>query len=93
MARVEWNGNLGSVAVSAATDEILTRIAEEIAQDAKRFAPVDTGFLRSSIQATPAENGKATVRAGAPYAGFVEMGTSRMRARPYLRPAAWKRRD
>jgi HK97 gp10 family phage protein len=44
--------------------------------------------LRSSIESVSIEAGKsAEVRVGAPYAAFVEFGTYKMAARPYLYPA------
>jgi HK97 gp10 family phage protein len=58
-------------------------LAEDIADAARGFAPVDTGELRDSIQA---ESDRVTV--GAPYAAYVEYGTSHMSAEPFLRPAA-----
>lgn len=59
---------------------------------AKRFCPVDTGRLRSSIVTTKPTHTSATeitVRIGSrvKYSRFVELGTRFMRARPYLRPA------
>ena len=52
---------------------------------AKRVVPVDTGFLRSSITMSSAGN-TATVTAAAGYALFVELGTHKMAAQPYLIP-------
>lgn len=58
---------------------------------AKIYVPVDTGFLRSTIQTKVAEKARervtVDVSAFAHYAPFVELGTVRMRQRPYLRPA------
>ena len=53
---------------------------------AKAVCPVDTGFLRSSITMSMAGN-TATVLAAAGYSLFVEIGTYKMAAQPYLRPA------
>lgn len=54
---------------------------------AKALCPVDTGNLRNSI--SHATNGSEYVDIGTNvhYAPYVELGTSRMSARPYLRPA------
>lgn len=57
---------------------------------AKARAPVDTGYLRSSI--STAMQGNAHMARGevgptANYGGHVELGTRRQRAQPYLRPA------
>jgi HK97 gp10 family phage protein len=57
---------------------------------AKRLAPVDTGRLRSSITWEIVVEGTWIVgRCGTNvhYAVYLEMGTRRMRARPFLRPA------
>jgi HK97 gp10 family phage protein len=71
----------------------VARVAHEIEEDARRRAPVRTGFLRSSIEAIPsdaAEPGTVEweVGAAAPYGIFVELGTTKMAARPFLTPAA-----
>ena len=54
---------------------------------AKHKCPVDTGRLRNSItHVVDAE--AAYVGTNVEYAPYVELGTSRMRARPFLKPAA-----
>lgn len=62
-----------------------------IVQEAKTLVPVRTGFLRDSIHSIdPQETGKTVVgnvTADAHYAFFVEFGTVKMAAQPYLRPA------
>lgn len=56
---------------------------------AKAACPVDTGRLRNSITHALSDGGKTvTVGTNVEYGQFVELGTSRMRPRPYLRPAA-----
>jgi HK97 gp10 family phage protein len=70
--------------------------ADKMVKEAKRLVPVDTGTLRQSIRVTPdTEAGRARIAAAgieaeAPYAGFVEFGTARMRPQPYIRPAVRK---
>lgn len=56
---------------------------------AKRDCPVDTGRLRNSIT-NAVRTGEQSVYIGSnvEYAAYVELGTSRMKARPYLKPAA-----
>lgn len=64
------------------------KVCDTIAADARGRAPVATGYLRSSIQAVSLTAGKsAEVQVGAPYAAFVEFGTYKMAARPFLTPA------
>ena len=65
---------------------------EEIGLLAERYAkelcPVDTGNLRNSITHTvDEENLVAYLGTPVEYATYVEMGTSRMKAQPYIRPA------
>ena len=49
---------------------------------------VRTGRLRNSLTHSVAMNEKAVyIGSNVEYAAYVELGTSRMRARPYLRPA------
>ena len=60
--------------------------AADVKALAKQLVPVRTGHLRSTIYAKISE-WVAEVGAEATYALFVEFGTYRMRARPYLYPA------
>lgn len=64
----------------------------DINRDAKALAPVDTGNLRASGGmdiSGDGRNGHMQVSVGftANYAQYVEEGTSRMAAQPFLRPA------
>lgn len=55
---------------------------------AKKLCPVDTGNLRNSISHTVARDEQvAYVGTNVEYAPYVELGTSRQRAQPYLKPA------
>ena len=53
---------------------------------AKRLCPVDTGRLRNSITHT-ADKKTAYIGTNVEYAPYVELGTSRQKAQPYLKPA------
>ena len=53
--------------------------------EAYRLVPVDTGRLRASIRVKIDDDG-FELSADTPYAAFVEYGTIRQRAQPYLRP-------
>lgn len=63
---------------------------EEIGKRAERYAkdtvPVDTGELQRSI-GYDVTGDTLTLGAGTDHAAPVELGTRRMSARPYLRPA------
>lgn len=52
----------------------------------------DTGILDSNIESYRTGQMAAEVRSQAPYAGHLEFGTSKMAARPYMRPASLKMR-
>lgn len=63
-------------------------VAGKILRDeAKRRAPVRTGYLRSNITAAKAGKNAADVISAAPYAAYVEFGTSKMAPRSHMRPA------
>jgi hypothetical protein len=69
--------------LSHPTSLILERWKMETAAVARMLAPVETGRLRSSIRVVP-----QGVEAIVDYAYFVETGTAKMAAQPFLRPAA-----
>ena len=66
--------------------ERMPAFAESIAQDVKERAPVKTGKLRDSIQFETKDT-TATIFSDVEYALYVEVGTSKMKAQPYFRPA------
>lgn len=73
-----------------AVGRYLETVLQRIEAAAKRNCPVDTGRLRSSITHEMLSGGGSLIgRVGSnvEYAAYVELGTSRMAARPYLRPA------
>lgn len=79
----------------------LQRVAIAVQNEARQLCPVDTGRLRSSIQHVMGEDARgpyADVGTNVVYAPYVEYGTSRQAAQPYMRPAlllaaeSWSRR-
>lgn len=69
-------------------DLALEKAARDIEALGKAVVPVDTGALKNSIQARKTDKElEREVAAGQHYAGFVEFGTTRMPARPFLTPA------
>ena len=60
--------------------------AQRVVDEAKRNAPVRTGYLRSKIYAM-AQEWVVEIGAGAAYSYFVEFGTRYMTAHPFLYPA------
>lgn len=81
-------------------DEFLDALPEQIEQAliaigmtaetyAKQECPVDTGRLRNSItHEVDMSEQAAIIGSNVEYAAYVELGTSRQKAQPYLRPAA-----
>ena len=75
---------------SGPVDAWLLTKAVDVETAAKRLAPVDTGRLKGSItHVMGTENGEqvAYVGSNVEYAIYQELGTYKMGAQPYLRPA------
>ena len=74
---------------------VLREMADKIADDARGRVPVDTGSLKNSIKPSVSKRQlEASVSAGGNvggtdtyYAVFVEFGTHKMPARPFLYPS------
>lgn len=79
-----------------ALPEQIARALEAIGLTAEGYAkaecPVDTGRLRNSISHAIDDNA-AYIGTNVEYAPYIELGTSRMKSRPYLRPAATEHSD
>lgn len=70
--------------------QIVRATGARVERDAKAGAPVDTGYLRSSITTSNTGGGDTTsaeVSVGANYGIYQEFGTSRMAPHPFLIPA------
>lgn len=68
--------------------QVVRKTALDIEARAKAAVPVDTGTLKNSIQAEQVEAFSWQVGTPVEYAPYVEYGTSRAAAQPYLGPAA-----
>lgn len=76
-------------------DQASKRGAELVLAEAKKNVPVDTGRLRDSlfVKKSKVKNGQVkseytvTKQSDVTYFAPVELGTSKMKARPFLRPA------
>lgn len=75
----------GLKAAKARALEIIGGKAETYA---KQLCPVDTGRLRNSITHQQMDENTEVIGTNVEYAPYVELGTRKMTARPYLRPAA-----
>jgi len=82
MAKLLWYGDKVLRKIERDSSGILRCICETIAEKARRIVPVKTGKLQRSIKAK-----EDSVEVTEEYAGFVEFGTEKMAAQPYLRPA------
>lgn len=79
----QLSGNLRKLAA-----ETVEGAALQTEAIAKPLAPVDTGFLRSSIQAQKGDSDLTwEVGVGAEYGLFQEFGTYKMPAHPFITPA------
>lgn len=76
--------------VDVAAKAMETTVAKTQAR-AQSNAPVRTGFLKSNIHVLPVEKKTdqviGTVKSDADYSSFVEFGTYKMSAKPFMRPA------
>lgn len=85
----EDNTEEASQGIVRAIDRALEEIGLAAEGYAKRACPVDTGNLRNSItHAVESAEDAVYIGTNVEYAPYVEMGTSRAAAQPFLRPAA-----
>lgn len=84
-----WTSRIPAIAAGMRPQAraLVMATAANIEATAKTLAPVDTGNLRSSIQHQPKGDLAAEVTVGAEHGIYVEMGTTKMAAQPYLVPA------
>ena len=66
---------------------VVKKTASDIVADAQHEAPVRTGNLKNSIKMKMETDHRAVINVGAEYGAFVEFGTRKMPAHPFLRPA------
>jgi HK97 gp10 family phage protein len=94
--------------IAAGLIEATENVSDSIVKDAKDFCPVDTGSLRESIRRETVHRkggifdcrvvagGRITntkTERKVDYAAYVELGTSRNKAQPFLAPAVEKNRQ
>lgn len=79
-----------------AKDELVQKALETIGLIGEGYAklacPVDTGRLRNSISHAVDEQ-SAVIGTNVEYAAYVEYGTTKTKAQPYLKPAATEHGD
>lgn len=80
--------------VAGVTEEAVAEFARDVEQHMKGVVPVDTGVLRDSISAEKQGEGWTVGPRGVDYAEYVENGTSRSPAQPYVAPTLqWARQE
>ena len=72
------------------SDQVLASVAFQVEAEAKVRAPVDTGTLKNSIHTEKKKQGLYWVADGVEYGIYQELGTSRMSAHPFMKPAVEK---
>ena len=88
--KLSWDDHTKEViaAKDTAVEQALEAIGITCEAYAKLLCPVDTGRLRNSLTHDVRKEQECVyVGTNVEYAPYVEMGTSRSRAQPYLEPA------
>lgn len=88
----KWYGDKVIKNAEQAAAMALEATALLIEGQAKALCPVDTGNLRNSIT-YEIEGNKARIGTNISYSKFVELGTSKMAAQPFLSPAVEMNKD
>lgn len=83
----EDNVDLAKAEIRAAFSRALERVGMQAEGYAQDLCPVDTGNLRNSITHTT-DGTAAYIGTNVEYAPYVELGTRRAAAQPFLKPAA-----
>lgn len=86
---IQYN-RLGAIAarLPETVRKVVRQAAYDVETNAKAVVPVDTGKLKNSISCEFPSQTQAIIAPHTEYAAFVEYGTRRQRAKPYMRPAA-----
>jgi HK97 gp10 family phage protein len=82
------------------TRQAMRKAQKIVLADAKRLVPVDTGQLKKSLSIRALKRSRSRFGVSVQtkeglfkgeqfYGGFIELGTKKMQARPYLRPALY----
>lgn len=93
MSRLVYQRNhLGMLKLHAVAPEVVEQVTHQVWDDAKRFCPVDTGELVSSID-KHTEGLYGVVTVATDHWVYPEYGTKIQAAQPYMRPALYKQRE
>ena len=86
----DWRGSNALAPIREAVVGRLDRLGRRVVELARKYAPVETGFLRDAIGFTVRAVGSVlslVVHCDAPYAAIQEYGGVHTPAHPFLRPA------
>jgi HK97 gp10 family phage protein len=87
-SKLQWFGNTVKSFVDNKIDAKMRQTGELIVARARALAPVDTGYLRSTIGYTYRQSDKTLmIHVDASYGLFQEFGTRFIKPHPYIRPA------
>jgi len=86
--RVKLDASAEAKLQELGNEYVASVVLPKVADHAKRIVPVDSGELHDSIHTEVSDEGMFVV-ADADHASHVELGTSKMAAQPYLRPALY----
>lgn len=86
--QLQFNGQKVTEAIFAAIDSALNGLSDEALAYMQSIVPVRTGNLRDSCFVDVTNDGRIRIRIGADayYAIYIELGTSKRAATPYIRP-------
>ena len=87
--QLSWNGPQIMTAIMNAVVGGLQNLSDDALDYMQSIVPVDTGDLRDScFVVVSVDGGRIKIEIGATmkYAVYVELGTSKMAAQPYIRP-------
>lgn len=75
-----------TAALQKHTEKVLDDVITESKEQMKLLAPVESGELRDSIEVVPSGPFVYSIGPFAPYAPYLEFGTSKMAPQPFVRP-------
>lgn len=73
--------------LSSKREQVLKEVGQYVSGEAKLRAPVDTGELKGSLGEQVVNDNQVDIGTSVHYSDYVELGTSRQQAQPYLLPA------
>lgn len=76
-----------SIGMDHKVNVIIAQAAHQTFDDSQNACPVDTGLLKASASWETNERFKASVTYGTDHCWYVELGTYKMAAQPFLYPA------